>query len=259
MTQMPCSPESVAALIPARAGSKRLASKNVRLLDGHPLLAYTIEAALQSGIFNKVLVSTDSEQIAEIARRYGAETPFLRPEAMATDHSPDIDWILHALNHLEAVGSAPDCFSLLRPTSPFRQPETILRAWDQFRRHPEADSLRAVEPCKQHPAKMWKLSGAWLSPLLDDGGADPPWHSSAYQSLPQVWAQNASLEIAWYRTPLETHTIAGRKILAFQTEGYEGFDINQMEDFLLAEILVERKLATLPFIGNQASENNHHG
>jgi len=237
---------TVVGLIPARSGSRRIPGKNVRLLAGHPLVAYAISAALDSGVFTRVIVSTDSEEVAAVGRRYGAETPFLRPAESAGEKSPDIDWVNHTLRALAARGGSYDAFSILRPTSPFRQAETIRRAWAQFAREPGADSLRAVELCRQHPAKMWVVEGEWMRPLLDDGGINPPWHSMPYQGLPAVYSQNASLEIAWSRVLLESGTIAGRKIIPFLTEGWEGFDINRPEDWLLAEVLIERRLAALP-------------
>ena len=237
---------TVVGLIPARSGSRRIPGKNVRLLAGHPLVAYAISAALDSGVFTRVIVSTDSEEVAAVGRRYGAETPFLRPAESAGEMSPDIDWVNHTLRTLAARGGSYDAFSILRPTNPFRQAETIRRAWAQFAREPGADSLRAVELCRQHPAKMWVVEGEWMRPLLDDGGINPPWHSMPYQGLPAVYSQNASLEIAWSRVLLESGTIAGRKIIPFLTEGWEGFDINRPEDWLLAEVLIERRLAALP-------------
>ena len=236
------------ALIPARAGSKRLAGKNVRPLAGHPLLAYSIAAARDSGIFSTVVVSTDSEPIAEIARHYGAEVPFLRPREMAGDLSPDIEWVRHALEQLRAEGREFHCFSILRPTSPFRSAATVRRAWSRFDGRPEIDSLRAVELCRQHPGKMWRVEGDRLVPLLAGGPARPPWHSMAYQALPQVFVQNASLEIAWTRVPLEDGTIAGTRIVPFFTEGYEGTDLNDERDWLYAEQLVASGAATLPTI-----------
>lgn len=231
--------------IPARGGSKRVPGKNIRTLGGSPLLAHTIRPALASGIFDRVIVSTDCADTAAIADKSGAEVPFLRPPEFAGDHSPDIDWIVHLLTTLRAQGEGCDVFAILRPTSPFRTVETFRRARELFEAHPEADSLRAVEPCRQHPGKMWTEHDGFLHPLLDDGGANPPWHSSATQSLPPVFAQNASFEIAWARVPLELGTIAGNKIVGFHTDGYEGFDINRAEDFLLAEVLVERGLVPL--------------
>src|SRR5262245_24908544 len=110
---------SLVALIPARSGSKRVIDKNVRLLASHPLIAYTIAAARMSGIFDAVICSTDSERYADIARYYGAEVPFLRRPEFATSISPDIEWVEDALKRLQAEGRGYECFSILRPTSPF--------------------------------------------------------------------------------------------------------------------------------------------
>lgn len=234
------------ALIPARAGSKRVKSKNVRVLAGHPLIAYTIAAALKSGVFSAILVSTDSEEIADIAGYYGAEVPFLRPPEFAQDSSPDIEWVSHIIGRLSEEGRSFDSFSILRPTSPFRQAGTIQRAWSQFRESQDFDSLRAVELCDQHPYKMWTLEGVQLMPLFPGGVSGIPWHSRPYQSLPAVYAQNASLEIARTSTVFESRSISGDRIMAFLTEGYEGFDVNTESDFTSAEFLVEQKKVTLP-------------
>ena len=236
----------VVALIPARSGSKRVKRKNVRPLGGHPLIAYTIAAARASGVFDAVIVSTDSEETARIARYYGAEVPFLRPEAMAGDHSPDIEWIEHLLRELVKSGRRFDCFSILRPTSPFRLPSTIRRAWETFREEAGADSLRAVERCRQHPGKMWVVRGKRLLPLLPFGPTTQPWHSTPTQALPEIYIQNASLEIAWSRVVLDGRTIAGETVVPFVTLGLEGFDINQSEDWEHAVRLVERGEAALP-------------
>ncbi|MEW6402812.1 MAG: acylneuraminate cytidylyltransferase family protein [Chloroflexota bacterium] len=239
---------SIVALIPARSGSKRVADKNIRPLAGHPVIAYTICAALRSGVFSAVVVSTDSEQYAEISRTYGAEAPFLRPVEMSGDLSPDIEWIEHALTQLRAQGREFDCFSILRPTSPFRLPETIQRAWKEFTSQEGVDSLRAVEKCREHPGKMWVVRGKRMYPLLALGPAELPWHSTPYQALPVVYAQNASLEIAWTRVVFDGRTIAGEVIMPFFTEGYEGFDVNRPYDWQLAEELVKAGQAKLPEI-----------
>ena len=239
---------TIVALIPARAGSKRVADKNIRPLAGHPVIAYTIAAALQSEVFSAVVVSTDSEKYAEISRQYGAEVPFLRPVEMAGDHSPDIEWIEHALTQLKDMGREYDCFSILRPTSPFRLPETIRRAWDAFTAEEGVDSLRAVEKCHEHPGKMWVVRGKRMTPLLPFGPKELPWHSTPYQALPEVYIQNASLEIARTKVIFEGHTIAGEVLMPFFTEGYEGFDVNHPYDWQLAEELVRTGQAKLPEI-----------
>lgn len=239
---------SIVALIPARSGSKRVADKNIRPLAGKPVIAYTICAARQSEIFSAIVVSTDSQRYAEISRQYGAEAPFLRPAKMSGDVSPDIEWIEHALVQLREQGREFDCFSILRPTSPFRLPETIRRAWKEFLSQDGVDSLRAVEKCRDHPGKMWVIRGKRMYPLLPIGPAELPWHSTPYQALPEVYSQNASLEIAWTRVVWKGRTIAGEVIMPFFTEGYEGFDVNRPYDWQLAEELVKTGQAQLPEI-----------
>lgn len=239
---------TMVALIPARAGSKRVQKKNIRRLAGHPLLAYTIAASQASKIFSAVVVSTDSEEIATIARYYGAEVPFLRPAAYAADLSPDIDWVDYTLKKLRQQGQTFDGFSLLRPTSPFRQAETIQRAWQTFNTQPQAESLRAVEKCGQHPGKMWVLAGDLMKPLLPDGPKNPPWYSQPYQALPPVYVQNASLEMAWSRVVFDQRTIAGEVIVPFLTKGFEGFDINTPEDWWYGEYILEQGQAKLPVV-----------
>ena len=257
---------NVVALIPARGGSKRVPGKNVRTLGGHPMLAYTISAAVDSGIFDSIIVSTDSEEVAAVARHYGAEVPFLRPAALASDTSPDIEWLEYTLEELRARARTWDCFSLLRPTSPFRTAETIRRAWARFTAQQGVDSLRAVEKCAQHPGKMWIVRGERMSPLLpfslispkpqsgESGGegGEQPWHSTPYQALPTVYVQNASLEIAWTRVVRERRTIAGDVLVPFLTEGYEGFDINDAYDWMVAERLIADGAVTLPDVRQAA-------
>jgi CMP-N,N'-diacetyllegionaminic acid synthase len=236
------------AFIPARGGSKRVPNKNVRVLEHHPLLAYSVRAAIDSGVFDAVICATDQEDYAAVASHYGAEVPFLRPAEISGDKSPDIDWVVWALQALRAKGRAFDAFSILRPTSPFRQPETIRRAWDAFAADPSADSLRAIEKCRQHPGKMWVVRGRRMFPVLPFMNGTTPWHSSQYAALPEVYAQDASLEIAWTRVALEGNSIAGEAIIPFVSQGLEGFDINEPEDWWLAERLIAQGEAKLPAI-----------
>lgn len=247
MTVIPRKKPSIIALIPARSGSKRVPGKNIRKLGGHPLIAYAIAGAINSYIFDRIIVSTDSPEIATIARDYGAEVPWLRSPAYAGDRSPDFEWIEEVLSKCQGEGQVYDCFSILRPTSPFRQAETIRRAWSAFLSQPDIDSLRAVEKCKQHPGKMWVLKGDLMEPLLtQDDGSAVPWHSSPYQALPEVYVQNASLEIAWCRVIWSTRTIAGTKIKPFLTQGWEGLDINDAKDWWYVEHLLEQQAVSLP-------------
>lgn len=221
----------------------RVPGKNIAPLAGHPLLAYTIAGAQQSGLFDAVVVSTDDDEIAGVARTYGADVPGLRPAELASSESPDIAWVLQAMN-----GRDDDAFAILRPTSPFRTADTIRRAWSQFSELGErADSLRAVEPARQHPGKMWLVDGPLLKPLWEQGDGDVPYHSTQYAALPRVWVQNSSLEIAWTSVlQMQPPSIAGVRVAPFFTEGYEGFSIDYPEDLALAERLAASGEAELP-------------
>jgi len=243
----------VVALIGARGGSERVPGKNLRHLAGHPLLAYAIATARASGVFERVVVSTDSERIAEVARAYGAETPCLRPAEYATSTSPDIEWIAWTLPRLEQQF---DLFAIIRATNPFRGPATVRRGLDQLLATREADSLRAVELVKQHPGKMWTLAddGRTMAPLLDQSRLDVAWHAGQYQALPQVYVQNSALEIAWTRVVEETGTREGRVVAPFLTEGYEGLNIDDEDDFVRAEELVASGWAELPAIPAPGSD-----
>ena len=236
----------IVGLIPARVGSKRVPNKNVLQLQGHPLLAYTISAALDSGVFEKVIVSTDSDEYAQIALHYGAEVPFLRPNSLAQDSSADIGWVAHALENLALIGFEFEIFSILRPTSPFRNASTIRRAYEEFSSRTDIDSIRAVELCSQHPGKMWRIKGDHLVPLLSVQPDGLDWFSSPTQSLPEVWVQNASLEIAFSRCVFESESISGGRIAPFKTVFPEGIDINSEFDFARAKMVVDEGLVSLP-------------
>jgi CMP-N,N'-diacetyllegionaminic acid synthase len=234
---------SVVALIPARSGSERVRDKNVRPLRGHPLLAYAIAAARDAGVFDRIVCSTDSGKIAEVAQRYGAETPFLRPKELATATSPDIEWIKHAL---EQLGEHYDLFAIVRATNPFRGPDVLRRGLAQLLATPEADSIRAVELVKQHPGKMWVLEGRTMRPLLDQTHLDVAWHAGQYQALPEIYVQNSALEIAWTRVVSQTGTREGRVLAPFLTDGYEGFNIDDEDDWDRARRLLDARKAELP-------------
>src|SRR5262249_18518948 len=159
--------------------------------------------ARQAGVFERVLVSTDTEATAAVARHYGADVPFLRPAELATSTSPDIEWITWTLERLPELY---DLFAIVRATNPFRGPGRIRRGFEQLLATPEVDSIRAVELVKQHPGKMWTLAddGRTMTPLLDQSDLDVTWHAGQYQALPRVYVQNSALEIAWTRVVTET-------------------------------------------------------
>jgi CMP-N,N'-diacetyllegionaminic acid synthase len=232
-------------MIPARSGSLRVKGKNIRLLGAHPLIAYSIASARESGLFERIVVSTNSPLTREIALHYGAEVPFLRPEEYASSTSPDIEFLRHAFAELREKF---DYFALLRPTSPFRQASTIRRAWEQLKSTPAADSIRAVRLCTEHPGKMWIVEGGLMRPFLDQSGLELPWHARQYQDMPTVHVQTSSLEIARYDV-VERHGSREGKVLApFVADPKEGFAIDYEDDWVLAESWIARGDATLPAV-----------
>lgn len=235
----------VTALIPARGGSERIPGKNTRPLAGKPLLAYTIAAARNTSIFDEhIYVSTDSEEIAKEAARLGARS-IMRPEQYATAESPDIEWITHAVGCIPAEpDDAQGYLVILRPTNPFRTAATIHRAWASRPINPQYASLRAISPAREHPQKMWRSTGGYISPYQiihwPMGGlpCDQP-----TQTLEPIWVQNGCVQIT-SRYMIEHYgNYTGLMIIGFPTRGHEGLDLNTEDDWLLAETLIERGLA----------------
>jgi CMP-N-acetylneuraminic acid synthetase len=175
--------------------------------------------------------------------------PFLRPANYATATSPDIEWITDLLERLD---EHYDLFAIVRATNPFRGPDAFRRGLEQLLATPEADSIRAVELVKQHPGKMWIVEGATMRPLLDQSHLDVAWHAGQYQALPPVYVQNSALEIAWTRVVFATGTREGRTVAPFFTSGYEGFNIDDEEDWERAKALLKEGKAELPQVEQPA-------
>ncbi|MDD5007459.1 MAG: acylneuraminate cytidylyltransferase family protein [Syntrophorhabdaceae bacterium] len=233
---------NIAALIPARSGSKRVPLKNIKPLYGKPLMAYTIEAAKRSRFIKRIIVSTDSSDISDIAKQYGAEVPFLRPEEISTADSTELEFFDHALDWLEKnEGYIPDIIVLLYPTSPFRKTESIDRAIETIMDHPECDSLRSVRKCSEHPCKMWTIANGCLRPFVDSGKASGM-HTLSYHLLPDVYVQNASIYIVRVSTIKNKRSTTGDIIIPFIMDEVESIDINNPLDFLLAETAIKDKV-----------------
>jgi CMP-N,N'-diacetyllegionaminic acid synthase len=225
----PLGSHKIVALIPARAGSKRVPLKNFRDLGGKALLQWSIDVALECGLFTEVIVSSDLLLVAPGIARVHLHH---RKPQHATDDAPDFPWVNDVMQD-----RPEDIFCILRPTSPFRTASTIRRAYARLIGS-RADSVRAVEVAAQHPGKMWIDDGKWITPLLDRRHPDgTPWHSSPTQSLPRVYTQNASLEMAWTYVLRQHGNITGARVAPFLTEALEGFDINTPDDFERAEVL----------------------
>ena len=229
------------ALIPARSGSRRIVGKNIIEIGGHPLIAYSIVTALESRVFDQVVVSTDSEDIARIATRYGAVANKLRPKVISGDLSPDIDWVTLAIDEWLDLRDE-DCFSILRPTSPLRSVGSIRTAMKVFTSDKTAHSLRAVRSIREHPKKVWRRNGdtgfidSYLPSLNETTGVES--HSSPMQALDDLLVQDASLEICQVWVARRLRSLTGTRVLAFEMPGLEGLDINYPDDINYLRFLI---------------------
>lgn len=231
----------ILGFIPARSGSKRIPQKNIKLLNGKPLISYAIETAKKAKSVNRIVVSTDSKDICDIAKQYGAEVPFLRPVEISQSNSTEMEFLTHALDWFEINEKyIPDLIVLLYPTAPFRKAESIEKAIETILKHPEADSLRSVKLCSEHPYKMWEIENGYLKPFVMD--KNPNIHTFSYQMLPAVYVQNANIYITKPSTIENKKTPIGDIIIPFVMDEYESIDINNSIDFKIAEILFKKEL-----------------
>ncbi len=227
----------VLALIPARGGSKSIPRKNIVDFGGHPLIAYSIAAGRAAETVTRVIVSTDDDEIAEISRCYGAETPFLRPAEHAGDHTPDLPVFLHALSWLrDNQGYQPDIVVQLRPTSPFRKVRHIDQAVYRLIEHPEADAVRTVCVPFQNPFKMWRIRpDGFMQPLGTELGISKEPYNQPRQALPDVYWQTGYVDAAWADTLLVKNSMTGDTILPLIIEASEWVDIDSRDDWHRAE------------------------
>lgn len=223
---------NIIAVIPARSGSKSVKDKNIRKMNGKPMLAYSIEHAKQSKYINRVIVSTDSQHYAAIAKEYGAEVPFLRPEEYATDTALDYDVFLHCLSYLkDREGYEADIVVQLRPTYPIRNVVDIDRMIEMLWEHPEADSVRSIAQAKEIPYKMWhRQDDGTITPIMK---GIPECYNMPRQELPKVYYQNACIDVFRGKVVLEKASMSGDVILGYEMD--HNYDIDTEEEFLKAE------------------------
>mgnify|MGYP001133878984 FL=1 len=229
----------ILSLIPARGGSKSIPRKNIRPLAGHPLIAYSIAAGRQARLVTRTIVSTDDEEIAAVARQYGAETPFLRPAEFAQDNTTDFPVFTHALGWLrEHEGYQPEIVVQLRPTSPIRPPEMVDGAIQLLLDHPQADSVRGIVPSGQNPFKMWRVDETGrMRPLLSVPGIAEPFNAPR-QALPQTYWQTGHIDAIRVSTILEKNSLSGETILPLHIDPRYTIDIDTLKDWARAEGLV---------------------
>jgi N-acylneuraminate cytidylyltransferase len=231
----------VLAIIPARGGSKGIPRKNIRPFAGHPLVAFTIAAARQAETVTRVLVSTDDEEIAAVARRYGAETPFLRPAELAGDRVMDHPVFFHALTWLaEHEGYHPDVVLHLHPTTPVRPRGCLDCAIRLLLDHPDADCVRGVIEPGQNPYKMWRIDEATgrVVPLLTIPGVAEPYNTPR-QLLPPVYLQTGHVNVTRLATVLGG-SMTGRVVLPFVIDYHYEVDLDTLADWERGEWLVSR-------------------
>ena len=237
--------KKILAVIPARSGSKGLPGKNLRLLNGNPLIVYSIIAAQESSLINRIICTTDSDEIASIAKKAGAEIPFLRPPELAEDDSTDFDTFYHLLVQLkEKEDYVPDIVVQLRPTSPIRPPGFIDEGIKKLMSDSSFDSLRTVCPAFNSPYKMWTINenNDVLEPLLKIDNIPEPYNAPR-QILPEVWWQTGTLDVMKSSIILNNKSMSGKNISFIKIDNQYAIDIDNINDFLEAEhILKEGKI-----------------
>jgi len=223
----------ILALIPARSGSKSIENKNIRLFSEKPLIAHSIEHGLSSDLIDRVVVSTDSPVYAEIARKYGADVPFLRPVAISQDNSTDLEAFTHAINWLsENESYMPDICVHLRPTYPIRNVQDINHAIQMVIDNSDIHSVRSVVPVDETPFKMWfRGADGLLSPAVKTEIRVA--YNLPRQELPQAYLQNACIDVVKTRVIIEQRSMTGSKIVGYVME--DNFDIDTEEQWSMAE------------------------
>jgi CMP-N-acetylneuraminic acid synthetase len=229
----------VYAIIPARGGSKGIPGKNVKPLDGHPVIAYSVVAAKACPAIARVLVSTDSREIADLAAAYGAEVPFLRPAALAGDRSPDRDFIIHALDWLRNnEGREPDFFMHLRPTTPLRDPALLGRSVVALAGDGDATALRSAHELPEPPQKMFGISAAGYFEGLFPHDPRPEYYNLPRQTFPPAYHPNGYVDILRTAFVRGHDVLHGPRIKAFVTP--TAVELDAPDDFALLEFQIAR-------------------
>lgn len=229
----------VIAIIPARGGSKGVSGKNIKILGGYPLIAYSIVACRLAKKIDRVIVSTDSTEIAGIAKSFGAEVPFMRPAELAQDNSSDLEFIEHAINWFKNnEGMIPEYLVHIRPTTPLREPELIDSAILKIVENPNATSLRSVHEIRESPYKLLGINNDYLEGLFPDDPR-PEYYNLPRQNFPPVYQPNGYVDIIKSETVLKLKTLHGPKILSFLTPDVG--EIDTINDFNYIEYRFHKK------------------
>ena len=227
------SKQNIIAIIPARSGSKGIKDKNLCNLCGYPLLAYSIVAAIIAKQVDRVLISTDSEQYAEIARRYGAETPFLRPTKLSGDTSTDRDFMLHAMEWVQKnEGQTPEYWVHLRPTTPLRDPVHVDSAIKMLINCPAATALRSAHVSPESPFKWFRINedGFFTALTSEDTSLDK--FNLPRQSYPQVYIPNGYVDIVKSSFVMSSEQFHGDNVLGYKSPYCNEVDSKEELDML---------------------------
>jgi len=234
---------NILGIVGARSGSKSIPDKNIRPLLGKPLMAWIIEAAKQSKHITRLILSTDSEKYAAIGRQYGAETPFLRPAEFASDSASDIDFLTHAVKWLEDNENyKADIILRLPPTTPLCTPASIDACIELLINDPQATSSRTIATAPKHPYKLWTIKDNQLVPFIPKemtGFSEPS--NMPRQAFPPAFAHIDVIAVR-HDTLMNDHLLTGKKILFHKLDKKDAVDIDTENDFILAEILLKKKM-----------------
>lgn len=229
-------------IVPARGGSKGIPKKNLAILDGHPLVSYSIAVGRALEGVARVICSTDSPEIAEVARSYGAEVPALRPLELSQDGSTDLEVFDHLVSEFDRVGEAPDVLIQLRPTTPLRRIRDIQDALKKFVSSADATSLRGVTEPKTTPYKMWTYNDAagTLAPLLTHPCIDEPFNVGR-EKLPNVYVQTGYVDIFKVDTIKKYKSMTGPRVIPYFHDPRLYIDIDSQKDLELANLVIRNE------------------
>lgn len=236
MTEIENLVNKAVVIIPARGGSKSIPRKNIQLINGRPMINFSIEYALNSFPSGNVIVSTDCPEIAEVARGAGAYVPFLRPKSLATDEAQDYGFMRHALDFLESKGRVYEYFVLLRPTSPLRSSGLIEKAVEIMDGHLSATSARTVASCGEHPYRMWLRNEAGQIEGMVKDEVEP--YNIPRQHLPEILFQTGDLEIV-RRSTLLAGSVSGDCVFPIEISHEQMVDIDTWDDLARVEAKVQ--------------------
>jgi CMP-N,N'-diacetyllegionaminic acid synthase len=228
----------VYAIIPARSGSKGVPGKNIKLLGGYPLMAYSIAVAKQVKSIDRVIVSTDSQEYANIAKHYGAEVPFLRPADLAKDESGDYDFIHHLLDWMQGnEGYLPEYLVHLRPTTPFREVDYIESAIEFIKKDKKATSLRSLHKMPESAYKTFEIENGYMKSVFS-GHFDIEASNRPRQMFKTTYDANGYVDIIKTNYVCKHKKLHGNRVIAFITP--HAYEVDTPDDFDYLEYLINK-------------------